>query len=123
MKHLTWIVLFFGGLAGQILASGTVTGVVSDDQGMPLPSATVVAENGKGVFTDMDGRYTIQLDAGKHELTFSFIGYINKTRKVSLENGETVTLNVRLAEDAVLLNESVLFTTKSSGLRISFSST
>lgn len=108
MKHLTWIVLFFGGLAGQILASGTVTGVVSDDQGMPLPSATVVAENGKGVFTDMDGRYTIQLDAGKHELTFSFIGYLNKTRKVSLENGETVTLNVRLAEDAVLLNESIV---------------
>ena len=102
MKHLTWIVLFFGGLAGQILASGTVTGVVSDDQGMPLPSATVVAENGKGVFTDMDGRYTIQLDAGKHELTFSFIGYLNKTRKVNVENGETVTLNVRLAEDAVL---------------------
>ena len=32
---------------------------------LPLPSATVVAADGKDVFTDMDGRYTIELEAGK----------------------------------------------------------
>ena len=108
MKHLTWIFFLGLGMASQTWATGTVTGVVSDETGSPLPSATVVAADGKGVFTDMDGRYTIELEAGKQSLTFSFIGYLNKTRKVNVEDGSTTTLNVRLAEDAVLLNESIV---------------
>ena len=108
MKHLTWIFFLGLGLTTQSWATGTVTGVISDETGTPLPSATVVAADGKGVFTDMDGRYSIELEAGKQSLTFSFIGYLNKTRKVNVEDGSTTTLNVRLAEDAVLLNESIV---------------
>ena len=63
---------------------------------------------GTGVFTDFDGNYELQLDAGEYTLACSYIGYLTKTKKVSVKNGETVTRNIRLSEDAVMLNESVV---------------
>ena len=74
----------------------------------PLPSATVMTASGKGVFTDLDGQYTLAVSAGEQTLTFSFIGYLNTVKTVNVKAGETKTLNVRLREDAVLLNESVV---------------
>ncbi|MEC8360710.1 MAG: TonB-dependent receptor plug domain-containing protein, partial [Bacteroidota bacterium] len=41
-------------------------------------------------------------------LTFSFIGYLNTVKTVNVRAGEAKTLNIRLREDAVLLNESVV---------------
>ena len=85
-----------------------VQGRVTDDQGNALPSATVMTASGKGVFTDLDGQYTLVVSAGEQTLTFSFIGYLNTVKTVNVKAGETKTLNIRLREDAVLLNESVV---------------
>ena len=85
-----------------------VQGRVTDDQGNALPSATVMTASGKGVFTDLDGQYTLAVSAGEQTLTFSFIGYLNTVKTVNVKAGETKTLNIRLREDAVLLNESVV---------------
>ena len=38
-------------------AQGTVKGKITDEQGTPLPSATVAVTGGTGVFTDFDGNY------------------------------------------------------------------
>ena len=89
-------------------AQGTVKGKITDEQGTPLPSATVAVTGGTGVFTDFDGNYELQLAAGEYTLACSYIGYLTKTKKVSVKNGETVTRNIRLSEDAVMLNESVV---------------
>ena len=48
------------------------------------------------------------MSAGEQTLTFSFIGYLNTVKTVNVKAGETKTLNIRLREDAVLLNESVV---------------
>ena len=42
-------------------AQGTVKGKITDEQGTPLPSATVAVTGGTGVFTDFDGNYELQL--------------------------------------------------------------
>ena len=90
------------------MAQTAVQGRVTDDQGNALPSATVMTASGKGVFTDLDGQYTLAVSAGEQTLTFSFIGYLNTVKTVNVRAGETKPLNIRLREDAVLLNESVV---------------
>ena len=90
------------------MAQTAVQGRVTDDQGNALPSATVMTASGKGVFTDLDGQYTLAVSAGEQTLTFSFIGYLNTVKTINVKAGETKTLNIRLREDAVLLNESVV---------------
>lgn len=90
------------------MAQTAVQGRVTDDQGNALPSATVMTASGKGVFTDLDGQYTLTVTEGEQTLTFSFIGYLNTVKTVNVKSGETKTLNIRLREDAVLLNESVV---------------
>ena len=100
--------LLLWGSCEVAMAQTAVQGRVTDDQGNALPSATVMTASGKGVFTDLDGQYTLAVSAGEQTLTFSFIGYLNTVKTVNVKAGETKTLNIRLREDAVLLNESVV---------------
>ncbi len=50
-------------LATQVeFAQKTITGVISDDQGVPLPGATVLEQVvSNGVSTDFDGNYSIEV--------------------------------------------------------------
>ena len=68
--------------------------MVNDDNGQPLPGATVLANGGaRGVSTDMDGRYTLSLGAGTHSIDYSFVGYLGKPVGY-LAAGETKVINV-----------------------------
>lgn len=76
----------------------TVSGVVSDDNGVPLTSATVlVVGTSNGTSTDFDGNYSIKTKVGD-KLQFSYVGYSNKTVTV----GSTSTINMTLAPDNAL---------------------
>ena len=76
-------------------AQKTVTGVVTDDSGLPLPGATVVEQGtSNGVSTDFDGNYSIEVAEGA-VLEISFVGYetaevtvgVNDSYNVSLSTG------------------------------------
>ena len=82
----------------------SVSGVVSDQSGTPLPGATVLVKGtNNGTTTDFDGNYTIQA-ASENILVFSFIGYVTKEVKV----GDMTNVNVTLEEDAQALEEVVV---------------
>ena len=89
-------------VCGQSAAQGTlttVTGTVVDETGEPLAGAVVrVAGPGMttAVTTDVDGRYTISVPAGK-SLTVSYIGFEPSTRSVK---GDVSAFNFSLAPDA-----------------------
>src|SRR5210317_904804 len=73
----------------------TVSGNVSDDNGVPLLGATVVIEGTTtGVSTDFDGNYSIKAKVGD-VLTFSYVGY----KKVSKTVGASNTVNAVLTPD------------------------
>ena len=87
-KILTFITLL---LCTQVaLAQGSISGNVSDDDGVPLPGATilVVGEN-TGTTSDFDGNFTIQASTGD-VLSFSYIGY--KTEKIDVSNQDSLTV-------------------------------
>ena len=69
-----------------------ISGVVSDENGTPLPGATVQIEGtATGVTTDFDGNYSINAQEGD-TLLFSYVGYTS----VSLDVGASSTLDVQL---------------------------
>ena len=79
--------------------AATLRGTVTDaDTGETLIGANVAVEGTTlGTATDLDGRYTIQgVPAGEQTIRFSYTGYQTTTRDVSLQPGETATLDVAL---------------------------
>lgn len=78
-----------------------ITGIVTDNQGEPLPGVTVqVVGRQGGVITDADGRYTIEA-ATNEELRFQYVGM----KPLTVSVGTSSTLNVTMQEDIELLDE------------------
>ncbi len=76
----------------------TISGTVTDETGMPLPSATVLIQGTtSGTSTDFDGNYSITAKPGD-VLQFSFVGYATQSLTVGASN----TVNASLAPDNAL---------------------
>ena len=83
---------------GLSLHSQSVSGTVTDDNGIALPGATVLVQGTtNGVSTDFDGAYSISASSDD-TLVFSFIGYASQ----SLLVGSSSTVNVSLSPDNLL---------------------
>ncbi|MBD0832587.1 SusC/RagA family TonB-linked outer membrane protein [Aestuariibaculum sediminum] len=82
-----------------------VTGVVLDQNNVPLPGANILEKGTtNGVQTDFDGNFTINLNNSNGILVVSYIGY--KSQEISL-NGKT-QINITLEEDTAKLDEVVV---------------
>lgn len=86
-----------------LYAQQTVSGVVTDASGSPLPAVSVLVKGtSTGVSTDFDGNYTITTANGS-VLVFSSLGF--ETQEATV-NG--ASLDITLAESASELDEVVL---------------
>ena len=104
-RSLILILMLFSASVMQA-RNRTVKGTVSDAQGEPIIGANVVIVGGtKGVITDLDGKYSIQVPENGAVLKFSYIGF--KTKSFNVVKGKNV-LNVTLEEDAVMLEQTVV---------------
>ncbi|MEC8831721.1 MAG: carboxypeptidase-like regulatory domain-containing protein, partial [Bacteroidota bacterium] len=82
----------------------TVTGTVTDQEGVPLPGVNIVVKGTvRGTQSDFDGNYAIQANQGD-VLVFSYLG--QRTQEQSV--GTASTINVQLEEDASQLEEVVV---------------
>ena len=64
----------------------TVSGTVSDENGLPLIGATVVISGtSSGTTTDFDGNYKINASSGD-VLNFSYVGYSDQNVTVGASN-------------------------------------
>ena len=81
--------------------------VVSDEDKLPLPGASVVIKSSstetKGMITDMEGRYMIKVQ-DSDVLVFSFIGM--ETQEVAVANRDEI--NISLRYEVATLNEVVV---------------
>jgi iron complex outermembrane receptor protein len=98
--------LFMGAIIGVNAQSRTITGTVLDATlGDPVPGATVLVKGTtRGAATDLDGKFTLQLQAGDQVLVVSFVGYLSQ--EVEIGNQSNVTIN--LQEDIKSLQEAVV---------------
>lgn len=87
------------------LQQNIVRGTVKDEEGNPIPGASVVLKGTtQGTTTDINGNYIINVVDPQSVLVFSFIGYINQEITV----GTKTQINVSLAEEVVGLEEVVV---------------
>ena len=101
LVNLFSLLLLMTGLIG--FAQDTVSGVVSDADGMPLPGATVVVQGTSiGVTTDFDGNYSISASEGD-VLVFSYVGYVSQSVPVGSSSTVDVSLESSTALDEVIV--------------------
>ncbi|WP_034892283.1 SusC/RagA family TonB-linked outer membrane protein [Gillisia sp. Hel_I_29] len=78
-----------------------ISGVVQDQNGIPIPGVTVTVKNtNRGTITNLDGEYNITAPANGI-LVFSYIGY--KTVEILVDNNEEIS--IQLEEDVSALGE------------------
>ncbi|MGZ8541824.1 MAG: TonB-dependent receptor plug domain-containing protein, partial [Chitinophagaceae bacterium] len=105
MRSLLWLMLALCNIAGFAQTKRTISGVVSDNTGKPVPSATVsVKGTSNSVITDESGRYSITVDQSNPVLVFSSVSFTQ--REVSV--GNSATWDVSLETSAGELSEVVV---------------
>ena len=78
-------------VAQSVNQSNKITGQVVDETGEPMIGVTVVVKGTQiAAVTDLDGKFSLSLPAGKNMIEFSYIGYENMTLKAG--NGMKVTM-------------------------------
>ena len=81
-----------------------INGTVLDDNGQPLPGATVLFKGtSKGTTTDFDGNFSLKKTGGTI-LVISYIGY--ESQEISIENKDSITIT--LLPTAAALEEVVI---------------
>lgn len=104
MKNLLMILLFL--TSTSVFAQKvTITGTVTDENGSPLPGATVRVKGiAQGTTTGADGKYSVDVSSTNVTLVFSFVGYTAK--EIPVQN--QTSINVSLAPDILGLQEVVV---------------
>lgn len=105
-QKLTWmltpLLVFF--MTFSFAQEKTVTGVVTDQSGLPLPGVSVVVVGTtNGSQTDFDGNYAINVNQGD-KLRFSYLGQ----KTVTMNVGASSTIDVQLEDDAQALEEVIV---------------
>ena len=93
--------------------SGRVSGRVAEEDGQPLPGASVMVKGTNiGAVTDLNGNYSIEVPSQNSTLVFSFVGYKPQEFLAS-----SPVRNVKMVPDELMLDE-VVVTGYTSGIRI-----
>ncbi|SFR54812.1 TonB-dependent outer membrane receptor, SusC/RagA subfamily, signature region [Robiginitalea myxolifaciens] len=91
-------------LRAQPRKEGNISGIVTDQMGLPLPGVNVIVQGTTlGTQTDFDGFYTLNAPRGS-VLIFSYLGF--SSTSISVKKSQAV--NVSLSEDAQALDEVVV---------------
>jgi TonB-dependent starch-binding outer membrane protein SusC len=104
-KTVFTLLLVLAGFATTWAQNRTVTGVIKDVKGDPLPSVTILEKGTQnGVVTDFDGKFSLKLTGATPTLVVSFIGF--STQEIAV--GNQSVFSIKLAEDAKTLGEVVV---------------
>ena len=104
MKKNYLLLIFFVCSSFLWAQEKTVTGTVTDEQGIPLAGANILVQNTtNGTQADFDGKYSIQVAEGQ-VLVVSYVGYTTQ----SITVGTASVIDVSLQEDAAQLDEVVV---------------
>ena len=83
---------------------------MTGDDDLSIIGGSVVLEGTTiGASTDFDGNYELkEIPVGEQTIVYSFIGLKTQKHKITVKEGETVSLDTKLAEDVMLLEQVVV---------------
>ena len=94
--------------------NGTITGTLTDkdSNNETLPFANVVIEGTKvSAITDINGKYTLNVEAGNYTIQFSFVGYDPSETPITVVNGKTLAVNKALGSGGYKLEDVIIKST------------
>ena len=100
---LVFLITFFFSANSQ-----TVIGTIVDKNNSPLIGVNVYSKSGKGVTTDLNGAFRLDLEEGLSKINFSYIGYETLTKEYSLEINKTKNVKIVLNEVSKKLDVVVI---------------
>jgi TonB-linked SusC/RagA family outer membrane protein len=104
-KKLFFSVLLLTLFCAFTYAQKTITGTISDNNGVPLAGASVVVKGTtNGASTDFDGNYSLTIQSDSDVLVISYIGF--KSTEITV--GNRTVINATLVDDAESLDEVVI---------------
>ncbi len=107
MRHVLLLIFIISPL--QAIWSQSIKGTITDENG-PLPGATVqIMGTDMGTATTANGQYVLEnLQPGEITLLFRSIGFVPLKKQITLQEGETLPLDVVLKENSLGLDEVVV---------------
>ncbi|PTX44848.1 TonB-linked SusC/RagA family outer membrane protein [Christiangramia gaetbulicola] len=104
-KFTCLLIVFLSGFFGAYAQSFSVSGLVSDENNMPLLGVNVIVKGeSRGTTTDFDGNYTIENVSPGDVLQFSYVGFV--AQEITINDQRTI--NVVLQTDSEALEEVVV---------------
>ncbi|MBR1630428.1 MAG: SusC/RagA family TonB-linked outer membrane protein, partial [Paludibacteraceae bacterium] len=105
MKRIYLIICLLAGSLTTAFAQIIVRGTVVDDQNEPLIGVNVVVKGtSKGTITDMDGKFSLQINKNSDILVFSYLGYQNVEKQAETKR----PMSILMREDKQALDEVVV---------------
>jgi outer membrane cobalamin receptor len=90
-----------------------------------IPGVNVILNENTGVVSDIDGNYSLRVDAGTVKVSFKYIGFGTVEKTYELKAGQVVVENISLFEESMLIEGVVVsagkFEQKLSDVTISMS--
>jgi iron complex outermembrane receptor protein len=107
LKIFTLLMFFLVAARGQ--NTGLVTGIILDAKtGEPMIAVNISADRQSGTVSGEHGEFSLSLSSGNHLLEFFYVGYERASAEVSIRAGETIQVDVEMAESRKMLDEVVV---------------
>lgn len=112
MYKLIFALLLLTGSILKAQSTGIIYGSVNDETGLGISTADVFIDGTIfSVFTNEDGTYEMEVDAGTYEVIITAIGYDEVVQTLTVQNGERVEFSAILSsslETTTQLGEAVV---------------
>lgn len=110
MKKFTTLLLITLLPLGMLFAQATIKGKVTDKtNNESLPGANImVLGTTTGTVSDIDGDYSLQIPDGNQVIQVKFVGYKPTSKAITIQKGETLTMNWVLDPEVSELEEFVV---------------
>jgi iron complex outermembrane recepter protein len=95
-------------------STGTVSGIVRDitDGGILTGANVSVVGQTRGSTANLEGMYTLTLEAGTYQLRATFIGYTPIRETVTVVSGQNVNLDFNLRPDLIGVDDIIVLGTR-----------
>ncbi|MFO7670428.1 MAG: TonB-dependent receptor [Bacteroidales bacterium] len=107
LQIVTLLMFFMFTARGQ--NTGSVTGIILDAKTRePMIAVNISADRQSGTVSGEYGEFSLNLSEGDHLLEFFYVGYERASMAVGIRIGETIRVEVEMAESRKLLDEVVV---------------
>ena len=107
MGKLYLLILFFFPIV-SIAQTGTLKGKLLDDLGYELIGSDIYIDGKMVATTNNSGEYSVEVNVGKHEVTFKSFGFDDITESITIKEGEVLVKDMTYNDDKNLIEEVVV---------------